>query len=60
MKKQLRHGTVHELKKLLEPDVKNVMCPHVYNIRCQFNAYKTLKERPHPHEVVLHINFREN
>jgi len=60
MKKQLKHGTVEDLKKLMEQDVKNVLCPHVYNIRHQFSAYKTLKNSLRSQEAVLHIDFSEN
>jgi len=60
MKKQLKHGTVEDLKKLMEQDVKNVLCPHVYNIRHQFSADKTLKNSLRSQEAVLHIDFSEN
>ena len=32
MKKHLKHGTVGDLKKAIEHELKNVLCPHVYNI----------------------------
>lgn len=58
--KTAKRGTLKELKVLFSDTVKNVLAPHVYNIRHQFKVYKHLKETMETNEVVIHIDFSEN
>jgi hypothetical protein len=60
VKKQLKFGSVEELKDKFSVELSSVLCPHVYNIRHQFNAYRQLKQSLSSAEAVLHIDFSEN
>jgi hypothetical protein len=59
-KKQMKRGTVGELKELFDMELSSVLCPHVYNIRHQFKSYRYLKEHLEENEAVIHVDFSEN
>ena len=47
-------------KSSFKADLRETLCPHVYNIRHQFKSYRELKENLGENEAILHIDFSEN
>jgi hypothetical protein len=58
--KTVRRGTLKELKEKFSSTLRNEICRHVYIIRHQFRAYRSLKETVQSNEAVVHIDFSEN
>ena len=58
--KCMKHGTVQELKGQFDSAVRNDFARHVYTVRHQFRAYRSLKDSLQSNEAVIHIDFSEN
>lgn len=58
--KSVKKGTLNELKTQFSYKVSTELCRHVFIIRHQFRAYKSLKESLQQFEALLHIDFSEN
>ena len=58
--KCVKHGTLKELKVLFDHTVRTEFSKHVYTLRHQFRAYRSLKETLQNNECVIHIDFSEN
>jgi len=58
--KCVKHGTLKELKALFDHTVRTEFSKHVYTLRHQFRAYRSLKETLQSNECVIHIDFSEN
>ena len=58
--KCLKRGTVKELKAEFDASVRSDFAAHVYTLRHQFRAYKSLKDDLHSNEAVVHVDFSEN
>ena len=59
-RKCVKRVTLKELKTKLCESVRCELARHVYNVRHQFKAYKTLKETIDVNEALIHIDFSEN
>lgn len=59
-KKCVKRGSLKELKANVCECVREQLAKHVYNVRHQFRAYKTLKESIETNEAVIHVDFSEN
>jgi len=58
--KCIKHGTLQELKALFDRNVRSDFARHVYKVRHQFRAYRSLKDSLQSNEAVIHIDFSEN
>ena len=58
--KCIKHGTLQELKALFDRNVRSDFARHVYTVRHQFRAYRSLKDSLQSNEAVIHIDFSEN
>uniref|UniRef100_A0A8D8WWA4 Uncharacterized protein n=1 Tax=Cacopsylla melanoneura TaxID=428564 RepID=A0A8D8WWA4_9HEMI len=52
-------GTVSQLGQSFNDELSKFK-KHVFNIKNQYKAYRTLKENLHDNETVIHIDFSEN
>lgn len=53
------HGTVSQLGQSFNHELSKFK-KHVFNIKNQYKAYRTLKENLHENETVIYIDFAEN
>ena len=59
-RKNVKRGTLKQLKVKLCEGVRDELAKHVYNVRHQFRAYKQLKETIDVNEAIIHVDFSEN
>jgi len=53
-------GTVSTLTEKLDTYLKQKLCKHVFNLRHQFKAARTMKVTLQNNEAIIHIDFSEN
>ena len=58
--KNVKHESISELKLKVNEELRGSSSKHVFNIRHQFCAYRSLKESLQHDEAVMHIDFSQN
>jgi len=58
--KALCNRTIKDLIEKLDSYLKQKLCKHVFNMRHQFRAARTLKSTLADNEAIIHIDFSEN
>jgi len=59
-RKCCKRGPLKQLKSSVCEYVREQLAQHVYNVRHQFRAYRTLKQSIETNEAVIHVDFSEN